>query len=109
MYSNYVLSDQLTATYAIEHCIPTTKIPPTGQLHGVTTGYLNNICSRITQLQQIVKDNIIQPLQSHWKLPILVVAEKLEASGKRKWRLPEVELQLQTAFHRRICRICYTD
>jgi len=39
------------------------------------------------QVQQMLEDGIIQQSQSPWNFPILFVPKKLDASGKRKWRI----------------------
>jgi hypothetical protein len=35
----------------------------------------------------MLEDKIIQPIQSPWNFPILIMPKKLDASGKRKWRI----------------------
>ena len=35
----------------------------------------------------MLEDKIIQSSQSPWNFPILIVPKKLDASGKRKWRI----------------------
>jgi hypothetical protein len=35
----------------------------------------------------MLEDDIIQARQSPWNFPILVVPKKMDASGKRKWRI----------------------
>jgi len=39
------------------------------------------------QIQGMLEDKIIQPSQSACNFPILIVPKKLDASGKRKWRI----------------------
>jgi hypothetical protein len=80
--------DKLTATSAIEHCIPTPSIPAnraiTMRNYRIPEHYQVEVDS---QIKQMLKDEIIQPSQSAWNFPILVVPKKLDASGKRKWRI----------------------
>jgi hypothetical protein len=77
--------DKLTAMSAITHYIPTPSIPanrartlrnyriPDHRQKGVEI-----------QIQKMLEDDIIQPSQSPWNFPILVLPKKLDASGKRK-------------------------
>jgi hypothetical protein len=39
------------------------------------------------QVTQMLEDDIITPSKSRWNFPLLVVPKKMDASGKRKWRI----------------------
>jgi hypothetical protein len=80
--------DKLTATSAIKHHIPTPTIPANRSItlrnYRIPEHHQREIDA---QIQQMLEDKIIQPSQSPWNFPILVVPKKLDASGKRKWRI----------------------
>lgn len=40
-----------------------------------------------SQIQKMLEQNIIRPSHSPWSSPIWIVPKKLDASGKRKWRI----------------------
>jgi hypothetical protein len=80
--------DKLTATSAIKHYIPTPTIPANGSI--TLRNYKIPEHHQIeveTQIQKMLKDEIIQPSQSPWNFPILVVPKNMDASRKRKWRI----------------------
>jgi hypothetical protein len=81
--------DKLTATNAAVHCIPTPGIP-----EGIPRYTLKNY--RLaeaqkeevnTQMEQMLKDELISPSKSEWNFPLVVVPKKTDASGKPKWRI----------------------
>jgi len=78
--------DRLTATSAIEHYIPTPTIPTNRAItlrnYRIPEHHQTEVDN---QVQQMLEDKIIQPSQSPWNFPILIVPKKLDASGKRKW------------------------
>ena len=80
--------DKLTSTSAIQHHIPTPLIPANRALtlrnYRLPGHYQNEV---ETQIQKMLEDKIIRPSQSPWNFPILVVPKKIDASGKRKWRI----------------------
>jgi hypothetical protein len=39
------------------------------------------------QVTQMLEDVIVTPSNSGWNFPLLVVPKKLDAPGKRKWRI----------------------
>jgi hypothetical protein len=39
------------------------------------------------QVEQMIKDEIITPSKNEWNFPLVVVPKKLDATGKRKWRI----------------------
>jgi hypothetical protein len=80
--------DKLTATSAIKHYIPTPSIPVNRAItlrnYRIPEQHQNEVDN---QVQKMLEDGIIQQSQSPWNFPILVVPKKLDASGKRKWRI----------------------
>jgi hypothetical protein len=80
--------DKLTYTTAAEHAIPTPSIEPSRAIN--TKPYrIPEIHKEEVQrqIEQILRDDIIQPSTSPWNSPILVVPKKADASGKKKWRI----------------------
>jgi hypothetical protein len=80
--------DKLTVTSGIEHHIPTPSIPAhraiTLRNYRIPEKHQEEVDE---QVKQMLNEGIIQPSKSAWNFPILVVAKKLDASGKRKWRI----------------------
>jgi len=80
--------DKLTATSAIEHYIPTPTIPANRAItlrnYRIPEHHQPEVHD---QIQQMLEDKIIQPSQSPWNFSILIVPKKLDASGRRKWRI----------------------
>ena len=80
--------DKLTTTSAIKHYIPTPTISANRSItlrnYRIPEYYQTEIEN---QIQKMLTDEIIQPSQSPWNFPILVVPKKMDASGKRKWRI----------------------
>ena len=69
--------DKLTSTSAIKHYIPTPSIPANRALtlrnYRLPEHYQNGV---ETQIQTMLEDKIVQPSQSPWNFPILVVPKK---------------------------------
>jgi hypothetical protein len=80
--------DSLTATTVTEHTIPTPTIPK-GRAITLKNYRLPEVQQQEIkeQVTQMLKDDIITPSNSGWNFRLLVVPKKLDASGKRKWRL----------------------
>jgi hypothetical protein len=80
--------DSLTATTAAEHTIPTPTILKgraiTLKNYRLPESQQQEIQRQVTQM---LEDEIIVPSNSGWNFPLLVVPKKLDASGKRKWRI----------------------
>ena len=79
---------KLAATSFITHYLPTPSIPASGELtlrNCRIPGHHQKVVE--IQIQKVLEDDIIQPCQSPWKFSILIVPKKLDASGKRKWRI----------------------
>jgi hypothetical protein len=80
--------DSLTATSAAEHTIPTPTIPK-GRAITLKNYRLPEAQQREIQRQvtQMLEENIITHSKSGWNFPLIVVPKKMDASGKRKWRI----------------------
>ena len=82
--------DGLSAMSAIKHYISTPSIPANRALtlrnYRIPEHHQNEV---EIQIQKMLEDDLIQPSQSPWNFPILVLPKKLDASGKRKWQICE--------------------
>ena len=80
--------DKLTATSAVKHYMPTPTVPTNRAItlrnHRISEHHQKEVDM---QIDQMLEGEIIQPSQSDWNFPILIVPKKLDASGKRKWRI----------------------
>lgn len=77
--------DPLTFTHAIEHSINSGDAPP---IH--VKSYRFPECHKEevdTQVRKMLDQNIIRPSVSPWSAPVWVVPKKMDASGKKKWRI----------------------
>jgi len=79
--------DNLTATTAIEHAIPTPRVDPyrgvasrNHQIPDALKGELQGI------IDQMLHDKIIRHSNSPWNLPIILMEKKEDASKKVKWQ-----------------------
>jgi hypothetical protein len=81
---------KLTATSAIKHCIPAPTISANRAItlrnYRIPESHQKEVRVYI-QIQQMIGGKIIQPSQSPWNFSILIVPKKMDASGKRKWRI----------------------
>jgi hypothetical protein len=77
--------DALTAT---EHVIPTPSVPKrraiTLRNYRIPEAQQKEVKEQITQM---LKDEIIVPSKSEWNFPIIIIPKKMDASGKKKWRI----------------------
>ncbi|CAG9093322.1 unnamed protein product [Plutella xylostella] len=81
----YLEGEPLSYTSAIKHSINTGDSPP---IH--VKSYRFPECHKEEvgkQIQKMLDQNIIIPSNSPWSAPVWVVPKKLDASGKRKWRV----------------------
>lgn len=80
--------DKLTAVSATTHKIPTPTIPKgraiTLKNYRLAEAHKDEIDR---QIKQMLEDDIIQPSNSEWNFPLIVVPKKMDASGKKKWRI----------------------
>jgi hypothetical protein len=76
------------ATSAIEHYIPTPTIPANRAITLRNYRIPEHHQAEVdTQIQQMLEEKIIQPSQSPWSFPFIIVPKKQNAPGKRKWRI----------------------
>jgi hypothetical protein len=80
--------DKLTATTAAMHHIPTYHFPK-GRAVTLKNYRLAETHKEEVNRQgkQMLEDGIIVPSTSEWNFPVIVVPKKLDASGKKKWRI----------------------
>jgi len=80
--------DMLTCTTVAEHAIPTPTIDLSRAINTKSYRIPEIYKEELKrQIEQMLKDDIIQPSTSPWNSPILVIPEKVNASGKQKWRI----------------------
>ena len=78
-------SEKLSCTTAIQHRIKTTDDIP---VHTKTYRYPHVHKTEVKkQINEMLADGIIQNSISPWTSPIWIVPKKLDASGKKKWRI----------------------
>lgn len=78
-------SDKLSCTTAIRHKIKTVDEVP---VHTKTYRYPHIHKAEVEkQINEMLADGIIQHSISPWTSPIWIVPKKLDASGKKKWRI----------------------
>ena len=81
----YLDGDTLSFAHSIKHVIRTTDETPV-----FTKSYRYPYIHKEevqNQIQKMLDQGIIRPSYSPWNSPIWVVPKKLDASGKRKWRI----------------------
>jgi hypothetical protein len=79
--------DKLAARSGIKHYIPTPSVSTNRALTLRNYRIPEHQREVETQIQKMLKDEIIQPSNSPWNFPILIVPKNIDASGKRKWRM----------------------
>lgn len=77
--------DKLSCTNTVMHEIPTNNNNP---INTKSYRYPEALKEEVNeQIGKLLKDGIIQPSNSPWNSPVWVVPKKMDASGKKKWRL----------------------
>lgn len=81
----HLKSEMLTFGNTIKHRIDTKDDIP---VHTKSYRYPYSLKEEVQrQIQDLLRQGIIRPSSSPWSSPIWVVPKKLDATGKRKWRL----------------------
>jgi hypothetical protein len=80
--------DKLTATSASMHSICTPSIPEgraiTLKNYRLAEAHKQEVND---QVEQMIRDEVIAPSTSEWNFPLVIVPKKIDATGKRKWRV----------------------
>jgi hypothetical protein len=80
--------DKLTATSAAVHSILTPSIPEgraiTLKNYRLAEAHEQEVNE---QVEQMIKDEIITTSKNEWNFPLVIVPKKIDATGKRKWRI----------------------
>jgi hypothetical protein len=80
--------DKVTATSAVVHSIPTPSVPKgraiTLKNYRLAEAHKQEVNE---QVEQMMRDKIITTSKSEWNFPLVIVPKKIDATGKRKWRI----------------------
>jgi hypothetical protein len=80
--------DKLTVTSAAMHSICTPSIPEgraiTLKNYRLAEAHKQEVND---QVEQMIRDEVIAPSTSEWNFPLVIVPKKIDATGKRKWRV----------------------
>lgn len=81
----HMKNSQLTFTNGVKHRIDTRDDLP---VYTKSYRYPYSLKEEVqTQIRDLLQQGIIRPSNSPWSSPIWVVPKKMDASGKKKWRL----------------------
>lgn len=81
----HLKSEKLTFTNVVKHRIDTSDDIP---VYTKSYRYPYFLKEEVqTQIRDLLQQGIIRPSNSPWSSPIWVVPKKMDASGKKKWRL----------------------
>jgi len=84
----HLSGDTLTCTTAAEHAIRTPTIDPSRAITTKSQRIPEIHKEEVKrQIEQMLKDDIIQPSTSPCNSPILIIPKKFGASGKEKWSI----------------------
>jgi hypothetical protein len=82
--------DKLNVTSAATHSICTPSVPEgraiTLKNYRLAEAHKQEINN---QIEQMIEDEVIAPSKSEWNFPLVIVPKKIDATGKRKWRICE--------------------
>ncbi|KAL7288237.1 hypothetical protein TKK_0017578 [Trichogramma kaykai] len=81
----YQEDKKLTSTKATSHCI---RVKSENPIHVKSFRYSYHLKEEIqNQIRKLIKDEVIRPSNSPYSSPVWIVPKKIDASGKRKYRM----------------------